>query len=257
MKSKKVPTSALILAGAPNEGKLRESSPVAWEALIKVGSKTLLEHVLNALKGSSNIEQIVIVGPMGAIREELGEDEDVLIVESGDSFLDNILIGLHILKGVPKVLIVTSDIPLLTPEAVDDFLERSYGKEADIYYPVISKDRVDEVYPGTKRTYVRLADGIFTGGNIGLVSPEALIRCQDLAEKAFQMRKKPLQLGRMLGINYMFKFLLGTLTLNDILGRIEKHFGLKGEVIMTPYPQIGVDVDKPEDLELARSFLGS
>ena len=44
----------------------------------------------------------------------------------------------------------TGDIPLLTPEAVDDFLSRCQGVSADIYYSIVSKEANEAAYPGVK-----------------------------------------------------------------------------------------------------------
>lgn len=255
-RERKSSVDALVLAGAPNNGRLGECSAASNEALIEVGSRTLLEYVIDALRGSSRIGRIVVIGPEKLIRERIGDGSADLIVESGVSLMDNILIGLDAMEGQEQVLIVTSDIPLLTPAAVDDFLDRCSQREAEVYYSVIRREVVEERYPGSKRTYVRLADGSFTGGNIALVSLDVIKRCRDTVERAIQMRKSPWQLGRLLGIRCMIKFLLRTLTIEDIEARVERVFHFKGLAIMTPYPEVGVDVDKPEDLALVRELLG-
>ncbi len=256
MERKKSSVDALILAGASNSGQLSECSPVLNKALIDVGSKTLLEYVVDALKASLGIGRIVVVGPNKLIRERIGGDAIDIIVESGDSFIDNIIIGLDAFEGAQQILMVTSDIPLLTPAAVDDFLERCSQREAQVYYSVISKETVEKRYPGTKRTYVRLADGEFTGGNVALVSLDVIRSLKSVLKKVTQMRKKPWQLGTLLGARCMMKFLLGTLSIDDIERRVEKAFNFKGAAIITPYPEIGVDVDKPEDITFVKELLG-
>jgi len=50
---------AIILAGSLNDGKLKDSSPVLYEALITIGKKAMIEYVIDALLNSSNIGKIV------------------------------------------------------------------------------------------------------------------------------------------------------------------------------------------------------
>ena len=42
-----------------------------------------------------------------------------------------------------------------------------------------------------KRTYVRLMDGYFTGGNMALLRPEWFARCRDRLDLFVAYRKKP------------------------------------------------------------------
>ena len=54
-------------------------------------------------------------------------DKDVILLECGESLVDNIEIGMDYLGAQNHVLVVTSDIPMLTQEAVDDFIRRCQG----------------------------------------------------------------------------------------------------------------------------------
>lgn len=54
---------AIVLAGAPNDGCLREVSPAPFEALIEVGGRPLAAYVLDALLTTEDISRIVVVAP--------------------------------------------------------------------------------------------------------------------------------------------------------------------------------------------------
>jgi hypothetical protein len=45
------------------------------------------------------------------------------------------------------------------------------------------------------------------------------------------------------------------LEVTEIEARVEEILGMKGAGILSLYPEIGVDVDKPSDLALARALL--
>ncbi len=247
---------AVVLAGAENDGRLRAVSNSPHEALIDVGGRPMVQYVLDALAASRYVERIVLVGPAEALRGQVGGPR-VEIVPGGERMVDNIRIGLEHLGARRKVLLVTSDIPLLTAPVLDDFLERCQRLRADIYYPIVPREQNEAAFPGVKRTYVRLREGVFTGGNLVLIEPAVVARCAGIIEQAVRMRKKPLQLGRLLGVSFIIKLLANRLTLPEIEERVGRILGFQGVAVITPYPEIGIDVDKPSDLELVRRALAN
>ena len=75
--------NAVILAGAPNNGPLRDSSPAANEALIEIYGRPMLDYVVGALNASSQIGRMVIVGPPA---DFAGLYPGAMLVESGSVF---------------------------------------------------------------------------------------------------------------------------------------------------------------------------
>lgn len=248
---------AIILAGAQNTGKLREVSSAAAEATIPVAGRPMVWHVVDALHRSKYVGRIIVVGPDEVARVEYGlEPGRVVHLPSGSTMIENLLRAVDYVREQPHVLVVTSDIPLLTPEAVDDFIERCKPYEADIYYPVVSRDTNEKYYPGMQRTYVRLKEGTFTGGNLALVAPEALRRGRAVIEQAYLMRKKPIKLARLLGFRFILKFVFNRLGLHEIEEQAANVIGCSGRAVISPYPELGIDVDKPSDLALVEKVLG-
>ena len=68
-------------------------------------------------------------------------------------------------------------------------------------------------------------------------------------------RKKPWMLARILGLKFILKFLMGTLTIDELQERVEELFGVKARAIISSYPEIATDVDKDSDFELAARAL--
>lgn len=240
---------AVVLAGAKNRGKLSEVSDAAHEALIPVAGRPMVHYVLDALKASTSVERIILVGPREALFD-YASPEGIELVPSGESMVENLRLGLMRMEAEGPALIVTSDIPLLRAEAIDDFVSRCEKVSADIYYSVVAKETNEAQYPGVKRTYVRLKDGTFTGGNIALVKPEVVEACEPMITQAVAMRKNPLKLSRLLGIKFIVKFLFNRLTLAEIEERVRLILGFRGVGVVSPYPEVGIDIDKPQDLAL-------
>lgn len=240
---------AVVLAGSRNDGPLKESSPAPFEALIPVGGRAMVEYVVDALLGSRRVGQILVVGPVAELSPLLA-GERVAITDSAGGIMENIEAGLNHLPGNNRVLLVTSDIPMLTTGAVDDFLDLCGDMSGDLYYPIISKQVVEDRFPSTRRTYVTLKEGIFTGGNLFLMNPAVFKRCVENGQKIIDQRKSPLGLCRLVGLGFVIKFLLRSLTVGEAEKKVSQLLGINGVVVVSGFPEVGVDVDKPGDLEL-------
>jgi GTP:adenosylcobinamide-phosphate guanylyltransferase len=245
---------AVILAGALNDGPLQSVSPAEYEAEIEINGRPMLDYIIDALKNVSEIGRIVVAGP----EKVLSDFSRPLIyqrVDPGASMIDSLIEALNILQGDFEVLVVSSDIPLLSPAAVEDFLTNCRRRKGDVYYSFIAKVDCEAKYPGVTRTYVKLREGTFTGGNIVLISQKVIRDHIKMLKKAVTMRKKPMQLGSMLGWKCLLHLILGKISITEIEQRIFMVFNFQAVGIVSEYPEIGIDVDKPSDLTLARKIL--
>jgi len=244
----------LILAGALNDGTLQELSSEKFEAFIDIQGRPMVEYVLEAVQGSKYADRIALIGPEKLLRERLRLKADAY-VEPGDSLFNNIRLGAIALDSKGPVLLVTSDIPLVTSEAIDDFVEKAMERKGEVYYSLISQEACERSFPGMQRTYVKLKEGMYTGGNLGMVEADVIRNASEEISQFFMHRKSTLRLSRILGPNILLRFALGRLKLAQIEKRIEKTTGYKGAGILSDHAEIAFDVDKPSDLELAREFL--
>lgn len=248
---------AVVLAGSRNDGPLKDCSPVRYEALIPIGPKAMVEHVVEALLNTRQIGRVLVIGPVAELSPLLA-GERVSVADSAGGIMENIGAGLTRFSGEKRVLLVTSDIPMLTPQAVDDFLDLCGDMTGDLYYPVISKQVVEKKFPSTRRTYVTLKEGVFTGGNLFLINPTVFKRCVENGQKIINLRKSPLGLCKLLGLGFVIKFLLRSLTIAEAEKKVSQLLGMiKGVVVVSAFPEVGVDVDKPGDLELVLRTMGT
>lgn len=241
--------NCVILAGS-SEKKLQGKHE---KAFININTRPMISYVVDALKSSAVIDKIAIVGHLSDVNE-LDSDIDYVIEDKG-SMLENALAGIECFKDDKRVLISTCDIPLLTGEAVNDFVENSLDSMADICYPVVKKEACEARFPDAKRTYAKLKEGLFTGGNLILVNPKVLDRCIDKAKQMIEHRKNPIKMGRVLGPIVLIKLLIGRLTIDNAEKRVARLLKLTPKAIISNYPEIGNDVDKPEDLEMVEKYL--
>ncbi|MDW7675281.1 MAG: NTP transferase domain-containing protein [Bacillota bacterium] len=247
---------ALILAGSINNGKLRVCSDVENEALIPIGKKTMIEYVVDAIIQSPYIKKIVVVGPPEKMKPLFPNAKNLQFVPGGDTVIKGVINGLKEINSNDKLLIVTSDIPLITGAVIDSFIQECLKhEEKELFYPIVPREVNDRKFPGVKRTYVKLKDGIYTGGNIFLVDPLIIPKCAAKAEEIVALRKSPFALAKLLGFSFIVKFVLKVLSISEAEKQVSRLLGVNGKAIISHEPEIGVDVDKPSDLEVVTSAL--
>lgn len=249
---------AIILAGGESSGDLRKIAPYDNEALIIIGNTPMIYYVYDALKKSQHVRRIVISGPVDALRSILGKEPDVLFVEGGENAVISFANAVEVLKNqniCSSLLVMPTDIPFITTEAIDDFVAQSEKVEADFFYPLTSREINEHKFPGVARTYVKLKEGTFTGGNLFIIRSPVVEQIMAMGIELVKRRKSPLAMARLFGIGLALRYLFKTLSIPAVEKRFKEVMGIRGKAIISRYAEVGVDVDKPSDLQLAQTYL--
>lgn len=244
---------AAILAAGRISAPLQRATGATAKALMPAGGRPIIDKLLDAVLASSLVGEVKVVCAAGSpLLEHVGQQA---VATAGPGFLDSIRTGLEALGKPEKLLLITGDLPLLTPEALDHFCREALQSGSSIVYPIVSKDDCERVFPGGRRTFVRLSDGAYTGGNVGVVS-RAFVETQgERLARAFAGRKNPLRLCAMFGWGFVLRLMFGRLTVSDLVARGEEMLGANIHVVRSPYPEIGFDVDKPSNLASVEAWL--
>jgi len=237
---------AVILAGGTLKGSKQE------KAFIKIGEQTLLEKCVQTLKECPSIEQLIVASAPESAKASPSVDE--LLHDTGD-LLQNIVNALEKVKS-EKALLVACDIPFITSQHIDEYLNSCSKVKADIYYPLVPKSSMGE-FSAMKRTYFKLDRTEFTGGNIILVTKSIFLANIDLARKIYDNRKSPLKLAQIVGLYFLVKLALGKLTVSEAEQKTTKIIGGLVKGIIIPRPEIGSDIDKEEDLQFFKTLYGA
>jgi 2-phospho-L-lactate guanylyltransferase (CobY/MobA/RfbA family) len=245
---------AIILAGAPAGAEMSSDSEMS-RAMVRIGDKTMLQWVVDALRASERVGRIISVGDVS------GDGLDS-IIQPGEDLVANIRRGVEALDTTDPILVVSSDIPLLTAEAVSDFLDRAGPLGVDLAYPIVPKAHCQARYPQLKRTYLKTADGVFTGGNLMLIKPSFITEHWQSIAEAYAARKHVTRLARMIGLGVLLQVIAGQvapclLRVSSLERAASRMLGASVAAVVSEYPEIGEDVDKPSDLEAVRAILGT
>ena len=76
-------------------------------------------------------------------------------------------------------------------------------------------------------------------------------------ERFYAARKSPLRLARLLGPAVFLRFVTGRLSVADVERRFRQLAGCAGRAIVCPDPEVGMDVDKPEDCRVVEGHLAA
>jgi GTP:adenosylcobinamide-phosphate guanylyltransferase len=227
------------------------------KALLDVAGKPMIQWVLDALSGSQAIERVVVVGLKADA--PITCSKPVLRVQNRGDMVENILGSIDMLRSVhPQMdaaLIVASDIPAITSEMVDWLVNLVQKSDGNVYYNAITRQVMESRYPSSKRTYVRLQDHEVCGGDMNALRVSMLATEDPKWKRLVDARKSPVKQASIIGFDLLLSLLLRRLSLAQAEKRISRRLGIQGRLILCPYAEVGMDVDKPHQLEQMRADL--
>ncbi|QBG46497.1 hypothetical protein EGM51_03460 [Verrucomicrobia bacterium S94] len=181
------------------------------KAFLELRGKPLFIHVLEALLGAAHVGGVVIVGPRERLLKSLDTfqiSDRVTVVEQRENMIDNFKVGYICSLGLDEttefwslkesghkstpVLVAPCDIPMLLPEEVDEFLNRSNMHEYDYSIGVTSKNVLrhyhpDENHPGIRMIYFHVKEDFMRHNNLHVAKP-LMLNHLDYIEKMYEWR---------------------------------------------------------------------
>jgi len=228
------------------------------KALVDVAGKPMVQWILDAISDSQVIDNVIVVG----LTEKSGLTcgKKIHFVPNQGKMVENLRAGaskaFEINPKTEYVLIVSSDIPSITGEMVDWVVDTALETRLDVYYNVIQRETMEKRFPGSKRTWTRFKDMEICGGDMNVGRAKLILSEQDnLWRKITDARKNPLKQAALIGFGTAFRLLTGNLTLAKAETDIMKRLNITGKAIVCPYAEVGMDVDKPHQLEMMRADL--
>lgn len=234
--------NALVLAGGDDK------------AFLSIGGRSMVEYVLDAIWQAKHIGNIAIVGDVDRLKSLFGE-KITHYIQGGNNLLESVERGIEPFMLDEHVIVITSDIPLIRADIIDQFIDECQLSSIDLYYPIVEKSINDKQFPGIKRTYVKLREGKFTGGNILCLNPAILEQCENFAREVLDNRKVPWKIGKILGYKFLTLLLCGQMTIPLIEQRVYDLLGIEGRAIISSYGEIANDLDNPCDIEIISKFI--
>ncbi len=237
---------------------LTQAEGVHHKALIPIAGKPMVWHVVRALVESGYIGEIVIVGLGPEYGVDFG-DASVHYVPNQPSLWASQNAGLRKLQELnPEdriVLAASADTPLLTGEMVRAFIDACRPFDRSIYWGIVRQDVMEATFPLSKRSYLPLREGKFCSGDLYLGWLSAGLKIQDRARYFIDNRKHVVKQVWGLGLGPLLRLLFHRLSIDEILDIAVRTLGVTGGPVILPFAEVGMDVDKPHQLEQVRAYL--
>jgi molybdopterin-guanine dinucleotide biosynthesis protein A len=249
-------TTAVVLAGGPADEVAALEAGAVNKAFVHIGGVTLVERTLRALRASSEIDRIIVVAPAST-------HGDPALALADERRIDGEKIGISLRSGLRDlppdeiVLLCTSDLPILTPTSVDDFVDYARQQDADLGYGCVEQTVHEALYPDVPHTWARLHDGTFCGAGLVAIKPRALPALEGFIERLGAARKNPLRLASLFGWNVFARFAVGRLSVAGAERRASQLLGARVCALVSPYPETGVNVDRVSDVALAEKLVAN
>jgi len=246
----------VIAGGVPKpDDPLYEFTQGQPKALLDIAGKPMVQWVLDALAGAETVDQVVLI----SLSEEHGLtfSKPITYVPDQGGLLQNVRGGIEkVMELNPQarhVLTVSSDIPSITSEMIDWIVNKNMETDVDLYYTLIPRQVMEERFPKANRSYTRLKDAEVCGGDLNMVRANTVHANEELWDRIVAARKNVFKQAALLGYDNLFLLLSRQLTIDDAVERVTKKMNITGQAVFSPYAELGMDVDKPHQLEILRA----
>lgn len=248
---------AIIMAGGTPEpdDPLYAATQGQPKAMMDICGKPMIQWVLDALNGSKLVDRVVVSGldPSNA----LNYSSDLVYIPNQGDMLRNIRAGaakvLELNPTSRHILLCSSDVPTVETAAIDWVIENAMQTDEDVYYNVITRQVMESRFPGSRRSYVRLKDVEVCGGDVNIARTSKVMSEGGIWEQLIASRKNALKQAALLGFDTLFLLLFHAITLEGAIKKVTRRLNISGRALVCPYAEVGMDVDKPHQLEIVRA----
>ena len=243
----------IVLAGGGEKSAELLGKKTSSKGAVYILDKPMVEYVLEAIRGTSLVDKILYIGDT-EILSKIRVNVDYSFPDTGSIF-DNLIKALEFFQDEYQVLVITSDIPLIKSYMIEEFLSKC-DKDAVFCYSFVKKEDSERLFPKAHRTYIKLKEGSFTGGNVVLVNPSCILKNKALLQKVVSNRKNPFNLAKVIGWDIMIKFFLGSVDIFTLELKVSKALGGKAQAVPVDYPEVGFDIDNQIQLTFVEGKFG-
>lgn len=227
------------------------------KALLPLAGRPMVDWVLQAVGRAASVRRVALAGLAEPGGLECPKPWACLPDHGG--LIENLLAAARWAQADAQppshLLAVTGDIPLVEPAMLDWFVRAGLEAGQDVVYSLVPQAAMEGRFPGSRRTYFRLREGRFTAGDIVLVRAGVLAGRQPLWDRLLAARKSLVRQAALVGLDTFLLAAAGRLSIPFGQRLIRERLGVDGRLLINPHPEVGMDVDKPRQYELARREL--
>lgn len=263
----------LSLAGAVRPNCLEHKALVRkWAAVIAAGGQAPI--ALQKVTGVPSKAEVLFGGVPSGVRvarsaEEAGCTPVVVSCDSrirtlpwpaeckfadaGETNIATVANGINALDDTDAILVMPSDLPLVSVEAICGFLEGCESRIVDSQeFLCVGLSRISAIertHPSAKVSYLRLREGRFASGGFYAMSKSAFQRAHRLLEDASRNRKSQLKLALQFGVLNAIRYFSGQMSIPEAEKLAGRVFGAECFIVEDCHPDMVMDFDDAIDYE--------
>ena len=248
--------ATLVLAGSrPGVDPLLSGTGLPSKALLPIGGKPMLAHVLAALADAPQIGHVTVVAqqtaPLAADPAITGATRDVEWRDSCGSISDAVRHSLVDEDG--PLFVTTADNVLVTPAIIAQFLLES--QRSDVAVGAVERARVQAAGHSTQRTWLKFRGGQWSGANLFRLGGPQVLPLLEFWRVLEQDRKKGMKLVGAFGPGLLLGAALRLTDIHAFAARAASRFGLSAKVVPLDAAEACIDADKPADIPVIEAIL--
>ena len=249
--AERMTAKGLILAGTrPGGDPLAQAMEVSHKALIEVAGMPMLARVIDAARNAGLAEVMVATDcdAVASLARECGALVRASLAGPSAS------VAAVLAEAGPPLVVTTSDHALLQPQWIAELIAGA-GQDADVAVMMAERDAIEAAVADTKRTYLRMADGCWSGCNLFYLRTPHAERAVEQWQAIEADRKRPWKIAGKLGFATLLHYATGRLAMDRAIEAVGARMGVRARLVVAGDGLAAVDVDKREDIAIVDRFL--
>lgn len=241
---------------------LAKAAGVSHKCMITLNGKIMLERVVGALLDSNSCKHVYIsidqpeVLQASTLLTEWLTSGKASTVAARDNLTDSVLAAAEDIPDTAwPLLITTGDNALHTPEIIRDFVAGAETRQTDVALGITREEVVTASLPDAVKAFHRVKDGGFSSCNLYALRNRHALKTVKVFRGGGQFGKRHWRILKAFGpisfILYKFKLI----TIEGIVRRIGKGFGVSVAPVFLPYAYGPIDVDDQNSFDLSEKLL--
>ncbi|MEX2353150.1 MAG: nucleotidyltransferase family protein [Gammaproteobacteria bacterium] len=241
---------------------LAKAAGVSHKCMITLNGKIMLERVVAALLDSNSCKHVYISIDQAEVLQQSARLSEWLVngsvstVAARDNLTDSVLAAAeHLPEEAWPLLITTADNALHTPEIIRDFVTGAEARATDVALGITREEVVTATLPDAVKAFHRVKDGGFSSCNLYALRNKQALKTVTVFRGGGQFGKRHWRILKAFGplsfILYKFKLI----TIEGIVRRVGKGFGVSVAPVFLPYAYGPIDVDDQNSFEITEKLL--
>ncbi len=241
---------------------LAQAAGVTHKCMAPINGRPMLERVIEAvlLSGRCKHVYVSIDDPqvLQSNKKIVGwlADGSVSTVSARSTLTDSVLAAAEQISDRDwPVMITTGDNALHTPEIVRDFIDGAESNGADVSCGITREEVVVATLPEAAKAFHRLKDGGFSSCNLYSLKDRDALKAVEVFRGGGQFGKRHRRILKAFGLVSFLLYKLKLITIDGMVRRVGKGFGVKVAAVFLPYDFGPIDVDDQNSFDISEKIV--